>query len=136
MAALAADRNTPRREGAFIRVPVAAGAKIYAGSLVARPAGGNAEPGKTATGLVALGRAEEIADNSSGADGAIHVRIRRGTFRWENSGGGDEIAATNIGGDAYIVDDQTVAATNGTNTRSQAGRILGVDAKGVWVETR
>ena len=35
MAALAKDRNTPRRDGEFIRVPVKAAETIYAGSLVA-----------------------------------------------------------------------------------------------------
>jgi hypothetical protein len=39
-----------------------------------------------------------------------------------------------IGNDCYIVDDQTVAKTNGTATRSIAGKIRAVDAQGVWVE--
>ena len=36
-------------------------------------------------------------------------------------------------GTAYIVDDQTVAKTNGSSTRSAAGTIVDVDAQGVWV---
>ena len=39
-----------------------------------------------------------------------------------------------VGADCYIVDDQTVAKTNGTNTRSVAGKIIAVDADGVWVK--
>ena len=39
-----------------------------------------------------------------------------------------------MGSDCYIVDDQTVAKTNGTNTRSVAGKIIAVDADGVWVK--
>ena len=136
MAALAADRNTPRSEGEFMSVSVAAAVLIYAGALVARPAAGHAAPATEAANLVALGRAEERVDNRRGADGAVRCRVRRGTFRWANSANADEIAAADIGGDAWIVDDQTVAKTHNSNARSKAGRIVHVDAEGVWVETR
>ena len=136
MAALAKDRNTPRREGDVISVGVKAATKIYAGSLVARAGTGYAVPGSEAATLVALGRAEALADNSSGASGDIQVTVRRGTFRWENSAGGDKIGKGDIGNDCYIVDDETVAKTHNGNARSKAGKILGVDAEGVWVETR
>jgi hypothetical protein len=44
------------------------------------------------------------------------------------------ITRAEIGDDCYIVDDSTVAKTNpGGNTRSVAGKIVDVDAKGVWV---
>lgn len=39
-----------------------------------------------------------------------------------------------MGADCFIVDDQTVAKTNGTNTRSRAGIVAAVDADGVWVQ--
>lgn len=136
MAALTKDRRTPYRPGDLITVPAAAAAKLFAGSLAARRAAGYAAPASTAANLVALGRVEELADNSSGADGDINVKIRRGVFRWANSAGGDEIMGADIGSDAYIVDDQTVAKTHAGNTRSKAGRILGVESAGVWVETR
>lgn len=136
MAALAKDRNTPRREGEVIEVPMAGMTKIYAGSLACRAASGLAVPGSTAADLVALGRAEEQVDNSAGAASAKSVRIRRGTFQWANSAGADKIAAVDIGNDCYIVDDQTVAKTSKSNARSKAGKILGVDSGGVWVETR
>ena len=62
------------------------------------------------------------------------MRVRRGVFQFQNSSAGDLIALANLGADCYIVDDQTVALTNGTNTRSVAGKIRDVDAGGVWVE--
>ena len=136
MAALTKDRRTPSRAGDLITVPAAAAAKLFAGSLAARKAAGYAAPASTAANLVALGRVEELADNSSGADGAINVTIRRGVFRWANSSGGDEITGADIGNDCYIVDDQTVAKTHNSNARSKAGRIVGVETGGVWVETR
>lgn len=38
-----------------------------------------------------------------------------------------------IGKLCYIVDDQTVAATHATNSRSPAGIVEGIDNGGVWV---
>lgn len=135
MAALAKDRNTPYRDGLYISVGVKAATKIYAGSLVCRAGTGYAVPGSESGSLVALGRAEVAADNSSGASGDIQVQVRRGTHRWENSAGSDKVGAGDIGNDCYVVDDQTVAKTHNGNARSKAGKILGVDAEGVWVET-
>lgn len=131
MTALAADRKTPVRDGRYVEDPVAAGKKIYAGALVVLSATGYAEPGATATGLIARGRAEYDADNTAGADGDISVRVRRlDVFRYAND---SSIDRTYIGKTAYIVDDQTVAATDGTSTRSAAGEIVDVDSDGVWV---
>ncbi len=134
MAALSADRSTSMRDGNIILVPVAASVKIYAGALVARDASGNATPGATATDILGLGRAESQADNSSGSAGDISVEVRKGVFKFENSSGGDEITGADIGSDCYIVDDQTVAKTDGTGTRSVAGTVFEVEADGVWVK--
>ncbi len=134
MAALTKDRNTPYRDGTVFGYPVAAAAVIHAGSLVVLNAG-NAAPGSTALGLAAVGRAEEAVDNSAGAAGDKTVKTRRGVFRWANSGGGDLIALSDVGADCYVVDDQTVAKTDGTGTRSVAGKVVDVDALGVWVRT-
>lgn len=131
MTALTKDRNTPRREGDEYNHPVAANAVIYAGALVVLDAARNAAPGSTATGLVAAGRAEEAVDNTGGAAGDKTVQVRTGVFRFANDG---SISRANIGGTAYIVDDQTLAATDGTGTRSAAGEIVDVDADGVWVK--
>lgn len=133
MAALTADRNTPQKEGEIIVLPAAAAKKFYAGALVALDAAGRATPGAAATTLKGLGRCEQAIDNSAGAAGAVSVEIRRGVFRFANSAAGDAITAVEIGADCYIVDDQTVAKTNGGTTRSVAGRIMDVDAQGVWV---
>lgn len=133
MAALAQDRNTPKRENAQYARPVAANAKIFAGALVCMSATGWATPGAVATTLKVDGRALAPADNTGGANGAINVTVEKGTFRFGNSSAGDLITAADIGNTAYIVDDQTVAKTNGGATRSAAGTIQDVDAQGVWV---
>lgn len=134
--ALSADRNTPARDGDYIVLGVAAAKKLYAGALVALDASGYATPGATATTLKGLGRCEALADNSSGAAAAINATIKRGIFRWANSSAADEIADDDIGKRCYIVDDQTVALTNGSGTRSVAGIIYDVDSTGVWVDHR
>jgi hypothetical protein len=131
MAALTKDRNTPERDGKLVGHPVAAGKVIYAGSLVALSATGYATPAATATGLKGLGRAEEHVDNSAGAAGDVVVVVARGCFAFANSG---DITRQHIGAPAYAVDDQTVAATDGTGTRSAVGTIRDLDAHGVWVE--
>ena len=126
MVALAADRNTPRAEdGLILDLPMAAASILYAGAIACRDAAGNAVKGTTSTTLKALGRAEARADNSAGIAGAINAQIRTGIFRFANSTAGDLIAALDIGNDCFIVDDQTVAKTNGTSTRSRAGKIMG-----------
>lgn len=132
--ALTKDRNTPMMaDGARILVlPVGANKKIYAGALVAVNAG-YAEPGYTATGLIAAGRAEESVDNTSGAAGAVSVRVRRGVFKYKNKTD-EAVAQADALKDCYIVDDETVAKTNGTGTRSKAGRVIAADSDGVWVE--
>lgn len=137
MAVLTKDRNTPERTGKDFSFPVKADTRIFAGSLVVL-SGGNAEPGKTGTGLVAVGRADAQADNRNGAAGDIDVPVRAGVFRFDNSVDEDLITRSDIGADAWIVDDQTVAKTGAlvsdNPTRSTAGRIVDVDDLGVWVQ--
>ena len=132
MAAATKPRNTVRRDGTDFVRPMAAGTTIHGGTLVVLNAAGFAAPGTTALNLIADGRAEESKANP-GANGAATVRVRPGVYRFDNSAAADLIAIAEIGDDAFIVDDQTVAKTNGGNTRSRAGRIVDVDAQGVWV---
>lgn len=134
MSALAADRNTPRRDGHDFEFPVSAATLIYGGAIVAIDGDGFAVPGATATTLKVVGIARDRADNSGGADGDIRVKVERGVFRFANSASTDLIARTEIGSNCYLVDDQTVAKTNGSSTRSVAGVVRDVDAQGVWVQ--
>lgn len=133
MTALVADRNTPMKDGKLISVPLAAGVKIFAGSLVAATATGLATPGATAATLTYLGRAEEQIDNTSGAASAKSVLVRKGeAFKFANLAA-DPVTQASMGKVCYIADDQTVALTNGGATRSAAGIVIGVEADGVWI---
>ena len=135
MTALAKDRNTARRDAISWTWPMAAAVKTYAGALAVLDSAGNVKPAVTATGLIAVGRFNELVDNSLGAAAALTVKGERGVFRWANSSAGDAITKAEIGDPCYIVDDQTVAKTDGSATRSKAGIIADVDAQGVWVAT-
>lgn len=127
MTALA--KNAPRTrvgEGRRFVDPVAASTLIYAGAMVALNAAGNAIPAiPTAARMRGVALAE--ADNSSGAIGDENVIIERGSFLVDNNG---TVNRTHIGGNVYVVDDNTVGAA-GTLI---AGKCLDVTAQGVVVE--
>ena len=132
--ALTKDRHTPMMDGELIGVPMAAGAKIFAGALVVANANGYAEPGKAAANLTYLGRAERTVDNTGGADGAKTALVRRRkAFLFANHSS-DLVTQAELGKTCYVVDDETVGKTDSSGARSPAGRVLGVDAEGVWVE--
>lgn len=131
--ALTKDRNTPYKDPEIMVVALAAGTVAFAGGMAVINENGFAEPGKTATGLTYIGRFEQHIDNSAGIDGAASVEIRRGKmFKFKNSAA-EPITQANVAKPCYIVDDETVAATDGGGTRSMAGKVCGFDAGGVWV---
>ena len=133
MTALAAPRNTPQRAGDVFGLPVAASTTCYQGGIAVLN-GGFVEPATTATGLVAIGRFEETVANVTATDGEVQALVRAGIFKFANSAAADLIAQADVGADCYLVDDQTVAKTSGTNTRSIAGKVVAVEADGVWVK--
>lgn len=133
MTATTADRNTEMREGRIVSVPIAGGQLIRAGVIVGVNANGLALEGKTEADLTYIGRSELYVDNTAGADGAQSVQVRRGAaFKWANAAD-DPVTQACFGKPCFIEDNQTVAKTNGSGTRSQAGIVVGVVADGVWV---
>lgn len=134
MSALTKGRNTPEVSGDTRNFAVAAATMIYAGALVALNAAGNLVPASVSTTLTIVGRAEHDVDNTTGSAGDLSCDVRTGIFRYGNSLTTDLITAAEIGDSCYAVDDQTVAKTSGTSTRSIAGTIFNVDDLGVWVK--
>ena len=90
---------------------------------------------QTATTLRGVGRFAEQMEGGAVA-GEVNVEIDKGIFCFANSTSTDALTTADIGSDCYIVDDQTVAKTNGSSTRSVAGRVFDVDSQGVWVDLR
>ena len=131
MVALSSDRNTPRAEGELRVGTLGAAQAVFAGSILMRNAAGDLLKGAVAVGSFGVGMALDRL-TSVGA-GATTINYRPGIFRFANSAAGDLITKADIGTVCFILDDQTVARTNGTNTRSPAGVVDSVDATGVWV---
>jgi hypothetical protein len=133
MTALTQDRQTPQRVGDIFQGGMAASVTIYAGAIVMRNASGYLTKGQAATALVGVGRAEERAINGTSA-GGTSITYRKGCFRFGNSTSTDLITIADIGKPCFVVDDQTVAKTDGSAARSIAGFVADVDANGVWVD--
>lgn len=136
MAALTAPlENTPRLGGDDLwKLPLAASAKIWAGGIVMIDAG-YAKPGAVAVGKFVAGRAERSVDNTGGSAGAKVLEVRRGIFKYKCGTSTDAITQADVGNACYVLDDQTVAKTDGSGARSKAGLIYQIDPDGgVWVE--
>jgi len=130
--ALTADRNTVARDGNQLSLGMAANAKIYAGAMVARDAAGHAVPAANVAGLAVVGMAESQVDNTGGAAGALNITVRRNrSFHFANSAT-SALTIADIGSNAMVEADDIVAkaATNSI----VAGKVLDVDATGVWIE--
>lgn len=138
--ALTAPRNTIQMGdqpiARRVHLPVAAAVRIFAGALVCSDANGYATPGAAATTLRGVGRARSTVDNSTGLAGALSVEVEQGIFKFANSADADEVTIAQRGAVCFIVDDATVAKTDGSSTRSPAGLVVDVETDGVWVEMR
>lgn len=122
MAALSKNRKTSERIPALRQFE--AGAKIYAGALVALNTAGKAVPASDTAGLTVVGRAEITAESGK------MVTVKTGCFLYGNSTSA-AVTAAEVGKVCYVADDQTVAKT-GTNS-IVAGLVYDIDKKGVWV---
>lgn len=118
--------------GNFGSATIDPAATFYTGSLcVYDTATDLIKVGATGTTFIALGVADYHVDAGEAAD----PKIQSGTRPFANSAAADEIANDDAGKICYIVDDNTVALTDGGATRSKAGKVIRVDSDGVWVFT-
>ncbi len=126
MTALAADKARNRLHIPIIlgEAKMGANTTIYQGSMVARLAAtGFAQAATTSTTIKILGVAIRGAVNGAVA-GATMVGYEAGDFEFDNSTAGDLLAQVDVGNVVYAVDDNTVAKTDGTGTRSVAGILV------------
>ncbi|KGT95306.1 hypothetical protein NG99_04615 [Erwinia typographi] len=144
MTATTTPRNTPWRDAILTPVGVAKGETIPEGAIVCINADGYAVNGKADATLKFGGCAAESVDNSTGADGDITILVRTNkAFRWDQDG---TITQANLLDRAYVLDNQTVTATDGSTpasddgktpateaTNCKAGSIIMIDADGVWI---
>jgi hypothetical protein len=132
MVALTTDRSTARADGTMQAYGIAAATVLFAGSIGVINAAGFLTKGITGLGLRCVGRIAERYDNTTGANAAITGQVEAGIFKFANLAA-DLVTIADIGNDCFIADDQTVAKTNGAGTRSRAGKIINIDATGVFV---
>lgn len=120
MAAATKDRNTELKVDLGLKsYPVKASTKIYKGTLVAIDSAGYAIPAADAASNRVVGVADAQADNSSGANGDINLKVRTGVAKFTAS----SITQAMVGQIMYVVDDQTFDEALGTNG-VKAGRLL------------
>lgn len=130
MSAATSNIDTPQRAGETLSLPVVAPTHIYAGTLVAIDAVGNAQPASNVVSRRVVGRAEEEVNNT-GSAGALRINVRRGVFRFAQDGN-----ALAIGDLAYVMDDSTVKSTGSKNLI--AGRVVGLEGTAnafAWIDT-
>jgi hypothetical protein len=130
MAALTKDRATSYTDGKIVGYPVAAGAKIYAGSMVCLNNSGYAVPAANAANYRFIGVAVRQVDNSSGANGDQTVEVfREGVFEFQAT----SIAQANVGADMYVVDDQTFDETDPGNGVKCGKLVKYISATKGWI---
>jgi hypothetical protein len=127
------DLPRSERDGAYITVPVAASTHVYSGTMAAINASGYAVAASDTASLNCLGKFDQEGDNSTGGNGAISVRVKRGTFAWAVTGSNTPTAA-NVGQVVYVSDDHTV--TTSSSHSISAGILIQVDNIGAWVDSR
>jgi hypothetical protein len=134
MTAAAQDRDSKNKLSArrIIDIPVAASTLLYAGTMIARNAAGNAVAATAASGLPVVGVSREKADNSSGSAGDIVVEVETGVHLMVNDGTATVIDPTHLGTLCYVQDDQTVGIL-ATDSGAVAGIVEAVTTDGVYV---
>ncbi len=108
MPAATSDRNTPRREGAYLGFGLAAAALVLAGCFVCYDADGYLVDGANTSGYKFAGVAKEAVDNSAGSDEDETAEIWvTGQFQFASSG----LTDADVGERVYLSDNQTVTKT-------------------------
>lgn len=131
--ALSADKQIEYTEGVDLSIPVDDGDKIYAGAIVCVNAAGYAVVGADTAGLIFMGIAREQADNTSGADGAINVIVRRrGLFKMKLA---TAITIANVGDNVFIADDESVDLAGNVTNDIFVGIIASyIDTTHAWID--
>lgn len=110
------------RDGKIATIGVAAGKRLYEGTLVFLDAGGDATDVKVDANTVFAGIARHEADNSSGADGDIDIEVwTDGDFELAIGG---TLADSEIGTACYATDNYTLNQTSTANVN--VGKLMEV----------
>jgi len=137
MTALLKQRTVRVKKAEGMDFPVAQDEVILKGAYVVLNAG-YLENATAAASLTPLGRASVDVNNDGGGDGDVtcHVDFMKEKTLFPFIGKDGEFNQSDMGGPAYLEDNQTVTTTN--TTRTSAGTALKIETANsiqtVWVE--
>lgn len=121
MANATAARDDKQSQGDVVAVKMS-NVKLYAGTLLAYNTSGYVVNAADTASFVFAGVAAETVDNSAGSAGSAKIDVyTEGTF--EVSYSGTATQAT-VGTNAYLVDNQTVAAAATTTNDVLCGKVV------------
>ena len=118
-----------RTGNGLLNLPVRAGEEMTEATMAAIGTDGYAVTATAAEGLRIAGCVQKYCDNRLGGDGEARVRVKRGTFVWNNDG---SIKDTDVLKPCYAKNGTTVTIT--ADGASVAGVILAVEPDGVTVD--
>lgn len=135
MTALAKKRIQKPHFATVIELPATAATYFQGGVVCWDTSTGLVAKAAASTTMLPIGTVEDgdvgstIGQVTVASGGTINVKLfRELKALWMvNATSTDAVVAANLGGLAYLVDDQTVANNDATNTRSVAGRIWKLD---------
>lgn len=113
-----------------LSLPLKGGIVIPAGACADKDASGYGTNGATNTTGKTAGIAQVTYDTTGLNDGDKWGDFHFGTWVFENSASTDQITVADVGNDCFLVDNNTVARTNGTNTRHVAGKVYAIETDG------
>lgn len=129
---------TEIRDGELIQIPLLASAIILQGTfaVIDNSGHGVASEDVGGAGQICLGIWDHSAENT-GANGDVLGLVRRNKQFLVRNSETNPVTQADFGTQVDIEDNQTIAKTDGTGTRSLAGRFMGFDTQYencVWVE--
>jgi hypothetical protein len=150
--------GTPGTEHQPIEYPIGKGASgqtLYRGSVAALSGGTTVTQGylknmaTPASGDLVIGILDGygpscgLADTVPGmggtvlntADGVLSATVATGTFLLLGGTGADALTVTNVGTSVYLINEDTVGATNGGSTRPVAGLLVQVPSTDASIPT-
>lgn len=129
---------TEMRCGTLMLVALALSTLVLQGTFAVVDASGYAISSEDVGGVdqICLGIWDHSAENTGAAGDVVACVRRKQQFLVRNSST-DPVTQAEFGSPIYIEDNQTIAKTDGTGTRSLGGRFMGFDVENpefVWVE--
>jgi hypothetical protein len=103
--------------------------RLFGGAIVCTNSSGQLVDGTASTSLTVAGVNRREVSNSPLFMPQLQPSLQAevivgGTFPFASGSGGDQLSAANIGGDVFLIDNQTVGATNGGSTRQRVGWLV------------